>query len=233
MTLLQNFRTHEAGPPYRDRRDAGKALAGTLAVLRGSGAVVLAIPRGGIPVAVEVARALGSRLDIVVPRKLPIPGNTEAGYGAVTEDGSLVLNEPLVGQLGLLSAQIERDAEAVRAEVRRRQAVYRAILDPSPVEGKTAVIIDDGLASGYTMLAAIESLRRQGAKTIVAAAPVASSSAWELVNAAADEVACPIVSYRYPFAVASFYRHWRDLTDEEVIADLRAFQQDGDGDGHG
>ena len=231
MTLQQSARTDQVGPPYRDRRDAGKVLAKTLAGLRGSGTVVLAIPRGGIPVAMEVAKALGSRLDIVVPRKIPIPRNTEAGYGAVTEDGSLVLNEPLVGQLGLTSEQIERDAGVVRAEVRRRQAVYRAILEPSPVEGKMTVIIDDGLASGYTMLAAIESLRRQGAKKVVAAAPVASSSAWELVNAAADQVACPIVSYRYPFAVASFYRHWRDLTDEEVIADLRAFKRTAGGAG--
>ncbi len=122
-----------------------------------------AIPRGGIPVAVEVAKKLGSELDVIVSRKIPIPYNTEAGYGAVTEDGAIVLNEPLVERLGLTRQQIERHADEVRAEIRRRQEVYRAKLRPSSVEGKAAIIVDDGLASGYTMMAAIRSIRQQGA----------------------------------------------------------------------
>lgn len=213
-------------PPFRDRIHAGRRLAESLKHYQNADALVFAIPRGGIPVAIEVAKKLGSKLDIIVPRKIPIPFHTEAGYGAVTEDGSIVLNEPLVDQLGFTSQQIERHAEAVRAEIRRRQSVYRSILAPSAVEGKTAIIIDDGLASGYTMLAAIRSMRRQGATRIVAAAPVASSRAWELVKSAADEVVCPVVSYRYPFAVAGFYRRWHDLTDEEVIRDLEGFLED-------
>jgi predicted phosphoribosyltransferase len=220
------YQTTDQEPPFRDRIDAGRILAESLRDYQHSDAVVFAIPRGGIPVAVKVAEILGSRLDIIVPRKISIPYNTEAGYGAVTEDGAIVLNEPLVKQLKFTRQQIERDAEAVRAEIRRRQAVYRLILSPSCIERKTVIIIDDGLASGYTMAAAIRSMRQQGAGKIVAAAPVASSNAWELIKSAADEVVCPIVSHGYPFAVAGFYRHWHDLTDEEVIRDLKEFKKD-------
>ncbi len=214
--------TH-AEPPFRNRVDAGMILGDKLEQYRDSDSLVVAIPRGGIPVAIEVAKKLGSGLDIIVPRKIPIPDNPEAGYGAVTEDGVIVLNEPLVRRLGFTRQQIERHAEEVRAEIRRRQAVYRKILMASSVGGKTAIIVDDGLASGYTMMAAIRSIRQQGAAKVVAAAPVASSHAWELVNSSADDVVSAVVSPYYPFAVASFYRHWHDLTDEEVIRDLRAF----------
>lgn len=210
-------------PPFRNRVDAGRILAERLQQYRGSDSLVVAVPRGGIPVAIEVAKKLGSGLDIIVPRKIPIPDNQEAGYGAVTEDGVIVLNEPLVRQLGFTRQQIERHAEEVRTEIRRRQAVYRTKLMASSVGGKTAIIVDDGLASGYTMMAAIRSIRQQGAAKVVAAAPVASSHAWELVNASADDVVSAVVSPHYPFAVASFYRNWHDLTDEEVIRDLEEF----------
>ena len=213
-------------PPFQNRVDAGRILADSLKQYRGSDSLVFAIPRGGIPVAVEVAKKLRSNLDIIVPRKIPIPDNPEAGYGAVTEDGVIVLNEPLVRQLGFTRQQIERHAEEVRAEIRRRQAVYQAILMASSVGGKTAIIVDDGLASGYTMMAAIKSIRQQGAAKVVAAAPVASSHAWELIKSSADDVVSAVVSHYYPFAVASFYRHWHDLTDEEVIRDLERFMKD-------
>lgn len=212
-------------PPFKNRIDAGRQLAESLEHDQGSLAVVFAIPRGGIPVAIEVAKKLGSKLDVIVPRKIPIPDNPEAGYGAVTEDGVIVLNEALVRQLRFTRQQIERHAEEVRAEIRRRQSVYRAKLISSSVGGKTAIIVDDGLASGYTMMAAIRSIRQQGATKVVAAAPVASSNAWELIKSVADEVVCPVVSYHYPFAVASFYRRWHDLTDEEVIRDLEGFMK--------
>jgi len=216
-------------PTYGNRADAGRVLADNLMRYRGSDTIVFAIPRGGIPVAVEVAKKLGSRLDIIVSRKIPIPYNTEAGYGAVTEDGAIVLNEPLVRQLGFTRSQIGRHAEEVRTEIRRRQSVYRTKLGTSSVDGITAIIIDDGLASGYTMMAAIRSMRQQGAGKVVVAVPVASSSAWELVKSAADELVSPFVSYHYPFAVAGFYREWHDLSDEEVIKDLDRYAKDMEG----
>lgn len=210
-------------PPYLNRIDAGRGLAQSLEQERNGDAVVFAIPRGGIPVAVEVAGKLDLRLDIVVPRKIPIPENPEAGYGAVTEDGIIVLNEPLVERLGLTRRMIERQAQEVMAEIGRRLLLYRTRLSASVVEGKTAIVIDDGLASGYTMLAAIGSLRRRGAVRVVAAAPVASSHAWDLVKSGADEVVAPIVSSVYPFAVAGFYRQWHDLTDGEVLRELERY----------
>lgn len=210
--------------PYRNRTDAGRRLAGHLKSYRLSDVLVLAIPRGGVPVACEVALALGCDLDIIVPRKIPIPHNTEAGYGAVTEDGVIVLNDSLVRQLQLTREQIDRQAEAVRSEIARRQKVFRAVLASSPISGKTAVVIDDGIASGYTMAAAVKSLHKRGAHPVVAAAPVASESGWEVVRDAADKLVCPVVSESYPFSVASFYDEWYDLTDDEVIQYLEAFK---------
>ncbi|MCE5264076.1 MAG: phosphoribosyltransferase [Deltaproteobacteria bacterium] len=210
-------------PPYRNRTDAGRALAQSLEREAGNDAVVFGIPRGGIPVSAEVAKDLGLKLDIVVPRKIPIPGNTEAGYGAVTEDGIIVLNDILVAQLGLSEREIQSHAQEVTEEIGRRLSLYRTKIGPSSVEGRKAIIIDDGLASGYTMLAAIESLRKRGAVRVIAASPVASSHARELLKFHADGMIVPIVSSAYPFAVAEFYEHWHDLTDDEVLEELERY----------
>ena len=214
---------NDAYPYLRNRADAGQRLAKNLRQYRNEEIVVFAIPHGGVPVAVEVAKELGCRLDIVIARKIPIPSNPEAGYGAVTEDGAIVLNDAMVKRLKFTKHQIERHAEEVKAEIKRRSAVYRAKLTPSSVEGKTAVIIDDGLASGYTMMAAIKSIRQRGAAKVVVAVPVASSSAWELIKPMADDVVCLIIARTYHFAVASFYQNWYDLTDEEVFEALEGF----------
>ncbi len=218
-------------PPFRDRFDAGTILAERLRRYPVGDAVVLAVPRGGVPVAAVVARTLGIPLDIIVSRKIPIPSDPEAGYGAVAEDGAIVLNTPLVQRLRLTGQQIERHAEAVRAEIRRRQSVFRSILPASPVEGRTAIVVDDGLASGYTMMAAVQSIRQRGAARVIAAAPVASLGAAESLKAVADEVVAAVVSPHYPFAVASFYEHWHDPTDEEVLKELERYTEDSGGRG--
>jgi len=226
---LQELAMSYTIPPFRDRRDAGRILAEHLEGRRAGAAVVFAVPRGGVPVAAAVAKALKLPLDIIVSRKIPIPFDPEAGYGAVTEDGAVVLNEPLVRRLRLTKGQIEHDAEAVRAEIRRRQSVFRSVLGASPVEGRTAIVIDDGLASGYTMKAAVHSLRRRGAAPVIAAAPVASLSAAESLRSVADEVVAAVLWPHSPFAVASFYEHWHDLTDEEVLDELEAYANDSGG----
>ncbi len=215
---------YEEQPLFQDRVDAGKRLAERLRQYQGSEAIVLAIPRGGVPVAIEVADKLGTPLDVVVPRKITIPYNPEAGYGAVTEDGTVVLNEPLVKRLGLTEPQIQHQADQVRAEIVRRSATYRGKLPSPPVEGKTAIIIDDGLASGFTMTAAIKSVQRRKAAKIVVAVPVASGTAYDQVKPLADELVSLVVARVYQFAVASFYHHWYDLTDEEVIRYLEGWQ---------
>jgi putative phosphoribosyl transferase len=216
---------HSYQSPFIDRSDAGRLLGEHLKVYQKNIAVVFAIPRGGVPVAIEVARDYFCKLDIIVPRKIPIPFNTEAGYGAVTEDGIIVLNKPLVRQLGFNEDDIKRHAQKVMEEIARRQHVFRKVILPLSVTGKTVITIDDGIASGYTMAAAIRSLRKRGAKKVIAAAPVASESGWQIAAGEADEMVCPVISSSYPFAVASFYKHWYDLDDEEVIEQLEQFKK--------
>jgi putative phosphoribosyl transferase len=209
---------------YLTRADAGQRMACDLKRYSGKDTIVLAIPHGGVPVGVEIALALGCDLDIIVPRKIPLPFSTKAGYGAVTEDGVIVLNNLLVRQLQIIHEDIESHAQKVLAEIKKRQNVFRTIFPPVSVTGKQILVVDDGLASGYTMLAAIKSLHKQRARKVVAVAPVASWGGWNLVRQEADEVVCPIVSSSYPFAVAAFYEQWFDLTDEDVIKSLEEFK---------
>jgi len=215
---------YEEEPAFRDRTDAGRKLAERLTGFAGNQSVVYAIPRGGVPVAVEVAGKLGAPLDVVIPRKITVPDNPEAGFGAVTEDGTIVLNEALVRQMELTEPVIQQQTETTRADVVRRIAAFRAHLPETSVEGKTAIIIDDGLASGYTMVAAVKSMQKRKAAKIVVAVPVASGSAYDLVKRIVDELVCLVVARTYGFAVASFYHHWHDLTDDEVVKFLENWQ---------
>jgi putative phosphoribosyl transferase len=201
---------------FRDRSDAGRRLADKLAEYEGAEAVVLAVPRGGVPVGFEVARRLRAPFDVIIPRKIPIPWNPEAGFGAITADGTMVLNHSMVESLGLSEEEIREAAEQVRQEIVRRTKQYGGRVPMSSIEGKLVILVDDGLASGYTMLAAIESLRKHAPSSIVVAVPVASSGAVRLVASKTDRLVVLMVSHRIPFAVAGFYRIWRDLTDEEV-----------------
>ncbi len=202
---------------FEDREEAGRALAKRLSDYHSSDACVLAIPRGGIPVAAVVAHRLQLEWGVIVTRKLPIPWNPEAGFGSVAADGSTVLNDAMLEGLQLSPQQIEEIADQVRAEVVRRSNLYNSIRPQCDVHGKTVIVVDDGLASGYTMLAAIKSLRAKDAAKIVAAAPVASRSASHLVCEAADDCVIHTVSPAVPFAVANFYLNWHDLSDEDVI----------------
>ncbi len=173
---------YEIAPYFQDRHDAGQKLSQKLTAYRENNTTVLAIPHGGVPIGIEIAENLGAKLDLIVVRKIPIPGNPEAGYGAVTDDGTILLNEPLVTRLGLTPTQIERQAQAVKAEIDQRRARYQGKGPSFPLEGRTVLLVDDGLASGFTMLAAIESARRRGAEKVVVTVPVASASAFQRVG---------------------------------------------------
>jgi len=207
---------------FRDRTDAGRRLAERLLEYESRGAVVLAIPRGGVPVGFEVAKRLNARFDVIIPRKIPIPWNPEAGFGAITADGTMVLNENMVRSLDLSEEEIQQAAEEVRQEIIRRTSEYRADRPPEDVKGKSVIVVDDGLASGYTMLAAIESLRKHEPSGIVVAVSVASAGAARLVAPKADKLVALVISGRLPFAVAEFYMQWRDLTDQEVVGYLKS-----------
>lgn len=208
----------EARPLYEDRHDAGRRLAEDLAGYAGGNAFVLAVPRGGVPVALEAAERLGLSLDVLVVRKIPIPSEPEAGYGAVADDGTVVLNDALARRLAVTDAQVRRQAAEVKAEIDRRIGLYRGNSPFPSLEDRAAILVDDGLASGFTMIAAIRSVRRRGARGVVVAVPVASHTAVQKVQPLVDEVVCPFVSIMPWFAVASFYRHWYDLSDSEVTS---------------
>jgi len=205
---------------FSDRADAGRRLAERLLEYENKDAVVLAIPRGGLPVGFEVARRLHADLDVIIPRKIPIPWNPEAGFGAVAADGTIVLNQSMVGALGLTGDEIEQAAEEVRREIVRRTSEYRGDTPPADMHGKPVILVDDGLASGYTMLAAVESLKKHNPSRVVVAVPVASRGAARLVRPKVDELVALIVSEQLPFAVANFYARWVDISDEEVVSYL-------------
>lgn len=202
---------------FQDRQEAGRRIAKKLERFHGTNAVILAIPRGGIPVAAVAAQQLQIEWGIVVARKLPVPANPEAGFGAVADDGTIVLNKPMLSGLRLTTEQIGAIAAQVGAEVARRSEVYSRVRPPVDVSGRPVIVLDDGVASGYTMLAAIKSARARGPSSVIAAAPVASRSAASMVEQAADECEFEIVSAAVPFAVADFYVMWHDLTDEDIL----------------
>lgn len=207
---------------FEDREEAGRRVAKGLARFHGTETVILAIPRGGVPVAVAVAHRLLLPWNVIVTRKLPIPSNPEAGFGAVAADGSVVLNKAMLAGLHLTKDQIHEITEDVKAEVIRRTEIYSTARPPLDISGRTVIVLDDGVASGYTMLAAIKSVRSHNPAKIVAAAPVASRSATAMIEEVADECVFEIISPAVPFAVANFYVVWHDLTDDDILPLLRA-----------
>lgn len=204
---------------FKDRKDAGKKLADQLAQEPWERPAVFAIPRGGVPIGCEIARKLRAPLDLIIPRKLPIPYNPEAGFGAVAPDGTVVLNDELVVQLGLEKPHIDSIVMAVLDEVQRRIREYQ-LGPPLDPKGRTVIVVDDGLASGYTMIAAVRALKKKEPKKVVVAVPCSPRTSVERLEKEADEVICLTVQEGGPFAVASYYEKFPDLTDGQVLADL-------------
>jgi len=209
---------------FDNRQDAGRQLTEKLSDYKGQPVIVLAIPNGGVPVALEVAGALEANLDLVISRKIPVPLSPEAGFGAVADDGTIILNEIAVKSIGLSRQQIEYEASKVRAEIKQRSLLYRGNRPLVSVSGKTAIIIDDGLASGFTMMAAVQSVRRRRPKEIVVAVPTASAIALKQVERVADKVVTCVTGYMPRFAVADFYHRWYDLSDDEVVRYLNQWR---------
>lgn len=208
---------------YRDRLDAGDRLAavirGEMGVCEGtpqSRVVVLAAPRGGVAVAVPIARSLHAPLDVVLARKLPAPGNPELGFGAVGEGGVRVVDRELVELLGLTDPEIEEIAARVEEEVTARSLLYRRTRPALSVEGACVIVVDDGVATGVTLTAAIDSARKRGAARVVAAAPVSSAEAQTRLSAKADHFICPLVDPAF-VGVGAYYASFPQLTDDEVI----------------
>ena len=202
---------------FRDRRDAGRALARIVGKLHDLGdAVVLGLPRGGVPVAYEVACELNLPLDIFIVRKLGVPGQEELAMGAVASGGTIITNSLIVQELGIPSEVIEAIVKRERLEIERRERAYRDGLPPIPVpvEGRTAILIDDGLATGASMLAAARALRPR-ARRVIAAVPVASETTCNELSDEVDQIICATTPQPF-FAVGMFYRDFAQTTDEEV-----------------
>ncbi|MFC1928053.1 phosphoribosyltransferase [Chloroflexota bacterium] len=209
---------------FENRYDAGRQLAAKLGEYKGQSVIVLAIPNGGVPVALEVALAIQADLDLVISRKIPLPLNPEAGFGAVADDGTVILNEEVLKRVSLSSHQINYQINQVRAEIRQRSLLYRENRPLAIVSGKTVIIIDDGLASGFTMRAAVESVRHRQPREVVVAVPVASATALEQVEKVADKVVILARGTKPKFYIADFYRYWHDLSREEVLKCLREWR---------
>jgi uncharacterized protein (TIGR00369 family) len=206
---------------FRDRSDAGHRLARRLEFLRGADVVVLGLPRGGVPVAAEVARALGAPLDVIVVRKLGVPAQPELGLGAIGESGARVINSEVVRYAEVSEAEIAQVELKERAELQRRAQRFRGDVPHESLAGRTAVIVDDGIATGSTARAACQVARALGAAQVVLAVPVAPPSADRVMRGDADEVVCLEMPERF-LAIGEWYEDFAQTSDEEVVGLLRA-----------
>lgn len=205
------------GPQFEDREDAGKQLAGKLSHFRGRDPVVLALPRGGVPVGFEIARALQAPMDLILVRKIGAPGQPELALGAVVDGArpELVINEEVRQIFHVPDGYIEQEKNRQLAEIERRRKLWlgeRARVDPA---GKTALVVDDGIATGATVRAALRAIRKAGPARLVLAAPVAPPETVEGLRDEADEIVClatPVVFW----AISTFYRHFPQLDDAQV-----------------
>jgi putative phosphoribosyl transferase len=209
---------------FRDRNDAGMQLGQALGHLRASRPLVLGIPRGGVPVAREVARALDAELDVVVTRKLGVPGQEELAMGAIAADGTVFINEELRALVGVSDDVVARAMDAQRKEASRRELRFRADQPPLNVAGRTVIIVDDGLATGATMRVAVRAIRHLKPKKLVVAVPVGSPTTCDSIGLEVDELVC---SHRPEplFSVGEHYEEFGQTSDEEVEAILRQHRQ--------
>ena len=202
--------------PFTDRREAGAELARRLTRYGGrDDVVVLALPRGGVPVAYEVSRALGAPLDVFLVRKLGVPGHRELAMGAIASGGVRVLNDDVVGWYGIPPAVIDDVAREEQAELERRERAYRDGRPPIDVKGRIVLLVDDGLATGSTMKAAVQAVRAQEPSRIIVAVPVGSPDTCREFSEVADEIVCARAPEHFA-AVGQWYRDFSQTTDEEV-----------------
>ena len=210
--------------PFTDRLEAGQLLGRELKKWRGQRAVVLGIPRGGLIVARELARALEADLDIVLSRKLGAPGNPELAIGSIAEDGRLFLNEMLVSEMAVESGYLQQEKERQLAEIRRRTELIRRFLPKMPLEGKVVIVTDDGVATGATMQAALWAARQEHPRVLIAALPVGPVENVRRLAEAADEMVCLRAPSIFS-AVGQFYMRFDQVGDEEVLELLKDQRQ--------
>ena len=201
---------------FADRYEAGQVLSGLVGQLDLQHPLVFAIPAGGLPVAVPLAEALNCQLDVAVVSKITLPWNTEAGYGAVAFDGSYLLNEAMIRAVGLDESDVTRGLEETRAKVIRRVAALRKGRPMPDMLAHQVIVVDYGLASGFTMRAAVAALRRAGARELIVAVPTGHENSVRSLAEKVDIICCPNIRGGRSFAVASVYQHWSDVSEAEA-----------------
>jgi len=204
-------------PAYTDRKHAGQVMARELGLLDLKNAMILAIPNGGVEVAIPMAEALGVPLRLLLVRKIQIPGNPEAGFGAVGHEGTVVYNRELLNRLGLGKAQIKKQEARAIATLEKRAHDYGKWARLPPLQGRWVVLVDDGLASGATMEAAVRIVRGHQPAGVMAAAPTASQKAYDSLKKLADQILAPQVRSGPSFAVAEAYARWQDVETSQVL----------------
>jgi predicted phosphoribosyltransferase len=207
--------------PFRDRKEAGERLAKELVGRKLQDPIVLAIPRGGVVVGVELARALGAELDVVVSRKLRVPYQTELAFGALGEDGTLVLDHHLIEKVGLSSTQIQQEQDYQREQIRQRVARFRGDKPAVELANRSVIVTDDGIATGSTMLAALKTLRTNEPLELIVAVPVAPKHQLELIARHCDRIVC-LYSPEDFMAVGQFYESFEPVEDQQVEQLMRA-----------
>lgn len=200
---------------FYDRKDAGQRLGLALAKYRGEAAVVLGVPRGGVVVAAEVAEILRAPLDLIIPRKIGAPHNPEVAIGAVAPDGTSILDQRMVAVLGLGDEEVSRLTEQVRAEVARRVEAYRGGRPAEDLTGRVVILVDDGIATGYTILAALRAIKKAAPAKLVLAVPVAPPDTVRTLSHEVDELIC-LESPENFYAVGQFYTEFDQVEDDAV-----------------
>ncbi len=208
---------------FEDRHYAGKKLAQKLIDYKNTNALILAIPSGGVPVASEIAKLLNLQMDLCIVRKIQIPWNTEAGFGAINPDEEVIFNEELLERLGLSEDEINSQIKKTEDILRKRNELFRAEKPFPVIKNKAIILVDDGLASGFTMRAALRFIKKRGPQKIIVAVPTGSRKTVEFILNTVDELICLNIRTGFSFAVADAYRNWYDLTDAEVQSLITLF----------
>ena len=220
--VIEDPRLRDKRFVFEDRAHAGRLLAEQLREYQGTDTFVMGIPAGGVPVAAVIAERLQLPLDVLVVRKIHIPWNREAGFGAISWDGTTLFNEPLLQQLQMTQDEIEHCVADEKKEIEKRVQLFRGVKPFHDLRNKTVIVVDDGLASGFTMLVALDSVRKQQPKELIVAVPTASLHALKLVREASDKVVCLNIRTGRLFAVAEAYNNWHDLDNADVVEILKA-----------
>ena len=216
--LIENEELRNQNRVFTDRSGAGFQLAEMLREVVEPDSLGLAIPSGGVPVGLAIARTLGLDFDLVLVRKLQIPWNTEAGFGSVNMDADIILNEHLLSLLNLSGDQVERQVKTTMTTIEERNRKFRQNKQFPVIAGRAVILVDDGLASGYTMRAAIAYVRKRSPAAITVAVPTGSADTVNMLLQEVDTLCCLNIRESYPYAVAAAYRNWYDLEDEDVLA---------------